>query len=385
MHSEQDLHKLLKAISDIQKENELLQQEKKRRGEQYCVFDTICFSSSLEKQNSAFIAHLLNPKANHGCGDLFLRTFFSAIPELGSYPFESPTPSCKTEHYIGPKEENTGGYIDILIGDKKFALIIENKIYASDQKNQLIRYDNYGKASAQNYKLLYLTLSGDEASNYSAGELDSYIRISYASDILNWLNECVRLTYNKPLIRETLNQYINYIKRLTYQNMEQENINKSIQIATDYLDAVAYIIQNESKISLAIRQKYIFEPLEEKAKELGLIFEKVWDKTKSPSLTFKRAAWNGHIIVSADSDKNKDLGKWVYLWIGIEATKEPNANKLDCLEEHNKYYPYGYEYLDVSDWHSASNFVAMKEAVAKEIIAKIKLILEELDSKNIVL
>lgn len=385
MHSEQDLHKLLKTINDIWIKDKLLQQDKKRRGEQYCVFDAICFSSSLERQNSAFIAHLLNPKANHGCGDLFLRTFFSAIPKLGSYPFESSTPICKTEHCIGAKEDEARGRIDILIRDKEFALIIENKIYASDQKNQLIRYDNYGKASAQNYKLLYLTLYGDEANNDSAGELDSYIRISYASDILNWLNECVRLTYNKPLIRETLNQYINYIKKLTYQNMEQENIDKSIQIATDYLDAVAYIIQNESKISLAIRQKYIFEPLEEKAKELGLIFERVWDKTKSPSLTFKRAAWNGHIIVSADSDKNKDLGKWVYLRIGIETTKEPNANKLDCLDKKDDRHQYGYESLKVSDWHSASNFVAMKEAVVKEIITKIKLILEELDSKNIVL
>ena len=65
------------------------------------------------------------------------------------------------ERHIGQATENEGGRLDIIIEDGNHAVIIENKIYAADQKHQLLRYDNYGKTHfpiSGGYRLIYLTL-----------------------------------------------------------------------------------------------------------------------------------------------------------------------------------------------------------------------------------
>ena len=75
---------------------------------------------------------------------------------------------CNTnivERDIGRRTETTGGRIDIILEDGEHAIIIENKIYATDQHHQLLRYNNYGKQRfPKGFKLIYLTLDGHEAS-----------------------------------------------------------------------------------------------------------------------------------------------------------------------------------------------------------------------------
>lgn len=94
------------------------------------------------------------------------------------------------EHYIGAVTETEGGRIDILIYNKTNKVIIENKIFAGDQVNQLLRYYNYDKAA----KLYYLTLFGTGPSEESTGKgqlkFDPNNCLSYASDILQWLEKC---------------------------------------------------------------------------------------------------------------------------------------------------------------------------------------------------
>ena len=98
--------------------------------------------------------------------------------------------------------------------DGEYAIIIENKIYAIDQYHQLLRYNNYGKQRfPKGFKLIYLTLDGHEASKDSLGDNEiDYHCISYKGHILNWLSKCVMLAYDKPLVRETISQYITLIK-----------------------------------------------------------------------------------------------------------------------------------------------------------------------------
>jgi len=59
------------------------------------------------------------------------------------------------------------GRMDILIKDNNnHAIIIENKIYADDQWEQLKRYKTFAQKEygERNYQILYLTLWGNEAS-----------------------------------------------------------------------------------------------------------------------------------------------------------------------------------------------------------------------------
>ena len=367
------------------------QEERNRKGENYNLFSILSIER-YELKHSALIANLLDPKGIHGCGDAFLRAFFEIALKGTAYPFESSTPpQSYTEHYTGPIVGDTGGRIDILVESKSssYGLIIENKIYAGDQDKQLTRYDNYGKETfgADGYLLVYLTLYGCDASKEStatkSAEEVGYLRLSYAEDILRWLEQCAQLAYDKPLVRESLNQYIRTIKQLTYQDMNQENIEKIIDLAVDHPEVVATLSSKRDAIAQGIREKYIFAKLKEYADQKGWLYddnESSYNE-KEPKIRFRKEGWDGSIIISADSeDKKSNYGWWMNLWIGIDS-KVTGAKKLACLEKQSPEYPMGWEYLTTPNWYSAENFPAMKTSVAQEIISKLNEIIEELGVK----
>ena len=186
------------------------EEEMKERGEKYSVFSALSVERS-ELIHSAFIKDLLDPKGMHGMKDTFLKSFLNHVG-LGEDFLESTSVISKKEMYIGEKTEKSGGRVDIVLDDHKGSgVIIENKVDAGDQENQLLRYDNYAKKYfKKDYRLLYLTLDGHEpsASSIDNKELDKLHLISYRKEILEWLKDCVKQAYNKPLIRETINQYI---------------------------------------------------------------------------------------------------------------------------------------------------------------------------------
>ena len=236
------LEKLLSQVRVYVNEDKQRRAEAFRRGECYNVFNVLGVDN-MELSHSAFLAALLDPDGSHGMQDAFLKAFIDTIAHGGTRP-ELDTAHAKvyTEYNIGNITETTGGRIDILITDRSdtgngkaggHAIIIENKIWAADQPNQLQRYDKYacGTYSSDGYLLLYLTLDGKEPTDQSKGALTNYRCISYRSDIIDWLHKCAQLAFDKPLVRETINQYINLLQQLTNQNtMEQKQL---IQLLTN--------------------------------------------------------------------------------------------------------------------------------------------------------
>ena len=390
MDTELDIiQRFFQEVENICTHEQELQEERHRKGENYNLF-SILNIERYELKHSALIANLLDPKGSHGCGDAFLRAFFEIALKGTAYPFESSTPpQSYTEYYTGPIAGDTGGRIDILVKSSRYGLIIENKIYAGDQDKQLIRYDNYGKETfgADGYLLVYLTLYGCDASKEStatkSAEEVGYLRLSYAEDILRWLEQCVRLAYDKPLVRESLNQYIQTIKQLTYQDMNQENIEKIIDLAVDHPEVVATLSSKLDAIAQRIRKKYIFAKLRKYADQKGWQFDdtEITNPQGEPNIRLRKEGWDGSIIISADSENKKsNYGWWMNLWIGIDS-KEAGAKKLACLEKQSPEYPMGWEYLTTPNWYSAENFPAMKTSVAEEIISKLDEIIEELGIK----
>ena len=391
MDTELDIQRFFRKVENICTHEQAQQEERNRKGENYNLF-SILNIERYELKHSALIANLLDPKGSHGCGDAFLRAFFEIALKGTAYPFESSTPpNSYTEYYTGPIAGDTGGRIDILVESKSshYGLIIENKIYAGDQDKQLTRYDNYGKETfgADKYLLAYLTLYGYDASKEStatkSAEEVGYLRLSYAEDILRWLEQCARLADNKPLVRESLNQYIRTIKQLTYQDMNQENIQKIIDLAVDHPEVVATLSSKRDAIAQGIREKYIFAKLKEYAAKKGWLFDdtEIANPKGDNKIRLRKEGWDGSIIISADSeDKKSNYGWWINLWIGIDS-KVTGAKKLACLEKQSPEYPMGWEYLTTPNWYSAENFPAMKTSVAEEIINKLDEIIEELDIK----
>ena len=389
MDTELDIQQFFREVENICTREQALQEERHRKGENYNLFSILSIER-YELKHSALIANLLDPKGSHGCGDAFLRAFFEIALKERAYPFEDCTHlHSYTEYYTGPIAGDTGGRIDILVKSSHYGLIIENKIYAGDQDKQLTRYDNYGKETfgADGYLLVYLTLYGYDASKEStatkSAEEVGYLRLSYAEDILRWLEQCVRLADNKPLVRESLNQYIRTIKQLTYQDMNQEDIQKIIDLAVDHPEVVATLSSKRDAIAEGIREKYIFAKLKEYADQKGWLYDDSESSynEEEPKIRFRKEGWDGSIIISADSeDKKSNYGWWINLWIGIDS-KVTGAKKLACLEKQSPEYPMGWEYLTTPNWYSAENFPAMKESVAEEITNKLDEIIEELGIK----
>ena len=218
---------LLQQVSIIQKKYDDLAEYS---GEHYNVFDILGVRSD-ELSHSAILNNLLNAKAKHGQKDIFLKLFLETISNtikedetkvqfINNFNnFDTQNSKSETEKFVGKViyEAEQGGRIDIIINDGINNIIIENKIYAGDQPMQLVRYNKFD----ENSSILYLTLSGKEVSANSKGQLKNginYICISYQNEIIYWLEKCIKEMTNKPIIRETLNQYLTLIKSLTNQS-----------------------------------------------------------------------------------------------------------------------------------------------------------------------
>ena len=224
---------LLNMVSEVIQKEKTQKEEKQKRGEYFNIFSVLRLEAKEVRLHSAFLAELLNPKGSHGLRNKFLELFLNMVVRKNkeNFYFETEKAKVHVEYYIGiiSEDKKSGGRIDLLIEDGKGnAIIIENKINAGDQEYQLLRYNNFAKDKYKsNYKLLYLTKDGGEASEYSTGKEDfEYQCISYRNNILPWLECCEQAAVRHPLIRETIHQYIINLKEIL--NIMEKNTQDSL-------------------------------------------------------------------------------------------------------------------------------------------------------------
>lgn len=239
-------------------------------GGHFNLFQVLGIGHYEVKTHSPILAELLNPQGSHGQGNLFLSLFLKQFG-IDDVSFSAEGSKVTKEYHIGTKTEDTGGRIDIVIQDKlDRRILIENKIYAGDQENQLTRYRNFDQSA----RLFYLTRFGDMPSNLTKEEAEE-IRcepISYENHILRWLKECRKEAACLAGLREMLTQYIALIEELTHQSTTKE-MNE---------DLIQHIIETPENLKAfyALRDAFwavqtsLFEKLDEDlsriANELGL-------------------------------------------------------------------------------------------------------------------
>jgi hypothetical protein len=218
--------KLLHEVSDISKNYELLYQ---KTGKKFNVFD-IARISTKEVKICSVMCELLSPRGSHYQGSLFLKLFiknvFNKYEEQKIEDDEIKYAKVHMEYGIEEKRR-----IDLVIKTGNHLIPIEVKIDAGDQVKQCFDYSK----KAVNSKLYYLTKFADLPSPVSTQGLDKITEngkiveykgikcISFAEDILNWLDECLmqsQIVQNAP-IREVILQLISTIKEFTNQ-MEDE-------------------------------------------------------------------------------------------------------------------------------------------------------------------
>ena len=163
------------------------------------------------------------------------------------------------------------GRLDFEIKSKDCIYIIEMKIDAGDQPEQLIRYQEFAKEQHKKYKIFYLTLDGHNASKKSIGEEENleenekveYTNISFKEEILNWLGNCLKLVERKENKSACINQYIASINKILGEKNTKikDNILKSVKDIKTAITIYEKLNENLQKVL-----ESFFEELNKKLK-----------------------------------------------------------------------------------------------------------------------
>ncbi|MEP2403338.1 MAG: PD-(D/E)XK nuclease family protein, partial [Nonlabens ulvanivorans] len=189
-----------------------LKNEEQLKSKKFNIFSILRNPHEEVGLHSRFLMELLNPKGTHGKKELFLKHFLKVVKHP-DFNLQGAQSYCEKHK------------IDILVQNLNQALVIENKIYAGDQPQQLDRYYNIMlDAGYADIQLYYLTLTGSKPSKSSLGDLPKEIQknnlrlISYKKDIPAFIDLCIKECATQPELRETLVQYKNLLKQLTMSN-----------------------------------------------------------------------------------------------------------------------------------------------------------------------
>lgn len=296
--------------------------KKRNSGEDFNIFSILQMERKEVKTHSKFISELINPKGRHGQGDLFLRKLLEV---LGIDDFETDKAVIYLEYYIGKVEKYQGGRIDILIKNSSGqALLIENKIGASEGINQLERYSN----AFLNQPVFYLTLFGEKSQYHE--RFKDYQSISYHYHIITWLTNCGKEVQDIPVLREAINQYLLLIKKLTHQN--NNHIMKQ--------DIIEQIIKDEDSFKAYLEVKKVG----------NLLYRTVLQKSTFPALDKITKQNDLELHIDQDAILNKNQ-KWMGFYF-----HSPELEKLGlCLgfgfDEPNKVRSliYGFRFLKEID------------------------------------
>lgn len=212
--------------------------DREEHEDNFNLFDLMCNRYDEVNLHSRFLSILLDPRGSHKMKDTFVRLFAEKL----NLPFEYSISSL--EVYPNEKDTHEHKKIDILLIDRKFksAIIIENKIGARDSNHedegQIERYyriitQDEGIPS-ESTSVVYLSIDRDGPTDESVATSGQFpelkekvLSINYGNEILDWLRSCVKESYNRPILRESIIQYIRLVEEMTNNNTTEEDV-KSI-------------------------------------------------------------------------------------------------------------------------------------------------------------
>ena len=371
----------------LAKNNEIKEYER-AQGNSFNIFNVLGMTSNEVKLHSALIAELLNPDGSHGMKDKFLKAFIEVL-DISDFNLKTKSASVEKEKDIGRKTQTTGGILDIMITDAHKVIIIENKIYARDQDNQLLRYKNFAK-KFEDYKLYYLTLHCNNAKDsslglYSSMSHDDYECISYEKHILEWIDRCIEISSEKPLVNNTLIAYKNLIKQLTHQDDPFHDKMISLMTEKKYALAVAEILELEDEWFNSLLERFVIDELQKFASENSLDF---FYDSDEPTIRFNKPQWEYYCIM-IDTGRSQ---RWGPMYYGISWYNKPktriikNQKSLDCLVDSPvRDWPYGTSWFieEFKYWNNSLVESIINGNLANYIKSCVIEVLAEIEEKDI--
>lgn len=367
---------LLDKILKLVETDRTLQAQRIKDGDTFNVFSILDLQSYEVRTHSAFIGELLSPTGSHGCNDKLLAAFLKSVPALADFVFNTKNAEVTLEASIGTtnKTMTEGGRIDLLIKSGNKVIVIENKIYADDQKNQMKRYQNFCQ-QYDDYRLLYLNLDGIEPSEDSIVDMvldEDYHIISYSEDILYWLEQCKKVCKNRMLVLSSIVQYSNLIKELTNQmndNTEKELM--SLLSSKDNMEKTAIILDRYQELKDKFFEEQFVKKIVSWAKRQDM---EVTDEYVNFPFAIRPKSWKNHWIV-LESRKVRHA-----IQVYRNAGKVHKQIQLDSLNSGStdKDWPFGY--LWCTETLNSNEKIVNGEAY-NEIKNVITSILNELEDK----
>lgn len=198
-----------------------------------------------ELRHTNTLAWLLDPDANHGLGDTFLRAF---IAQLGPFSgteslanrfetaadqsvtvrrevrlrqLKSNTSEEKRLGLVADGEPKQNGAIDILIDGDGWGLAIEAKVRSVEGRGQLQNYLDALKNYAEENKFVpvYLTINGDPPS------VEGWITANWQENVIGPLENALEIRQDlHPDIRFFLGSYLQTLKRHAGDGNEAETL-----------------------------------------------------------------------------------------------------------------------------------------------------------------
>jgi hypothetical protein len=190
-------------------------EEARKTAPAYNIFSVLGLSRNETRTHSAMLANLLDPGGSHGQRYLFLETFLERCAHLDPN-FPLPSEAINSGRWEVICELITlFGRLDVVIrsADLNFLCVIENKVDAPEQVDQLLRYNRWMETQLEGYSsqaLIYLSIHGDPA--YTAQGVP-YLRLSYRRDIARWLEQTLS-EIEAPSVRGVVQQYRNLVRIL---------------------------------------------------------------------------------------------------------------------------------------------------------------------------
>lgn len=290
------------------------------------IFDMLG-QNTRELTHSAFIAQLLNPRGGHGMNtcflELFIETLNSGSRGYGCLNFDLEGTEIEIEKDFGVKQgkgvEAVGGRIDIYMKNKKGeVIVIENKIYATDQEDQLQRYRN---STGKDSHIFYLTLDGHFPRN--TPDSVGYHTISYKDEILDWLTKCSKKCDEHQELYSVISQYMSTIQNLTKDQevcnqieKSSSNIRVALQIAR-LADKSRNHLKRKFLEDLAVKLEFKNPVIKQDGKELVLSSDNV-DWCVEWNLFFR--------VHSKNSGQSKN---WEYIYFPTDPKTTINLHEFN--------------------------------------------------------
>ena len=237
----------------------------------------------------------------------------------------------------GAKVERERDYIDIrIINDtSRQAIMIENKIEASDRSEQLQKYYNtLEKKGYSKIHPLYLTLYGRKPSPFSIGGLDpkKIITISYKC-LIPWLERCRDREENKSTLRDAIAQYIQLVRKLTRTDARGKYMDALKQLCLENNNLV--LVHDLNNVMLKAIREAIWSEIEAELRSEGLNFLDV--EVGENGLSYKLNEVS-HIDVGAHGEKNDGR-----IWFGVYCSKKDHKHKYDKIKKSLESFLHGGE------------------------------------------